>query len=363
MAKHKNVFFFLVSIVAKVLFICVVIGSAVALILSCASTFIHPQSSSLIALLGIGCQILILLNIIICALLAMGKKMLAIIPAIALLCSVAFWGDFYQIPIFKNSKESNESEKQINELKLVSYNVHNMRSPRNYERTIDSVVLFMRMSRADIICLQEFGSLTENEKAMIDRNLAHFTYRKLTHDQAIFSRYKISNYRKIKFDNNFLPAVRATIDFNDKRFALYNLHMQTTEFNSMVPEGLGAFMGSGQFTKDAHSTAKVVQENSVRRANQAILIDSLIKLDGLPTIITGDFNDTPASYVYSLLSENRSDAFRSEGEDYVYSYRKLRRLFRIDYILVPDEYEIKSYTSPNLRWSDHNPVIANILIH
>jgi len=360
MAKRRNTLEFLVIAAFRVLWVCFVGASAAVLILSCASTFVHPQSSSFIALLGIGCQILIMFNIIIFTFLAVRKKKTAIIPAIALLASIAFWGDFYQLPVLINNKEKT---KQINELKLMSYNVHNFRSPHYYERTIDSVVLLMRMTRADIICLQEFGSLTSDEKKLIDRNLAHFTYSKITHDQAIFSRYKISDYKQIRSNGNLLPAVRVTIDFNNTKFALYNLHMQTTEFNVMVPKGVRALVESNQFSEDVLTAAKVVQGNSVQRADQAIQIDSMIVAEGLPTIIMGDFNDTPASFVYSLLSEDRTDTFRAAGKGYGYTYKKLKRLFRIDYILVPDDYEVVSYDSPNLRWSDHNPVISNILIN
>lgn len=359
MAKRKNPFRFMITVVFRLLWICFIGAAAAALILSCASTFVHPQSSSFIALLGIGCQILIMFNIIIFTFLATRKKMTAIIPAVALLFSIGFWGDFYQFPVLKNNKEET---KQINELKLMSYNVHNFRSPLKYERTIDSIVLFMRMTRADIICLQEFGSLTDDEKKLINRNMSHFTYSKQTHDQAIFSRYKISDYKQVRSAGNMQTAVRATIDFNGTKFGLYNLHMQTTEFNSMVPQGLFAFFGSDKLAEDARNTAKVVLQNSAQRADQAIQIDSMISAEGLPTIIMGDFNDTPASYVYSLLSNDRTDAFRAEGKGYGYTYKKLKRMFRIDYILVPDDYEVVRYDSPNLRWSDHNPVISNIII-
>ena len=359
MAKSKSSFKF-ITIILRFLWVCFIVGAAAALILSCLATLVHPATSGLIPLLGIGCPMLIMFNVIIFSFLAFRKKMTAIIPAIALLGSIGFWGDFYQLPVLKHHKEQT---KEINELKLVSYNVHNFRSPRKYERTIDSVVLFMRMTRADIVCLQEFGSLTEQERALINRNLAHFTYSKQTHDQAIFSRYKITDYKEIRSEGNLLPAVRVTIEFNDTKFGLYNLHMQTTEFNAMVPEGIRAFVGSDKLAEDAKNTAKVVQQNAVQRANQAIQIDSMIMIDNLPTIIIGDLNDTPASYVYSLLSNDRTDAFRAKGIGYGYTYKKLKRMFRIDYILVPDDYDVVSYDSPNLRWSDHNPVIANILIN
>ena len=302
--SRKNIFKRTSIIVLKLLWFAIVLCSAVALILACAATIIHPESSSIIVFLGLGCPILILLNVILFAFLAVTKKWLAIIPAIALLASIAFWGDFYQLKILKNPKEI---EKQENELKLISYNVHNMLSPRDNAKTLDSIVLFMRMSRADIICLQEFGTLSSADKATIDKNLSHFSYTKLTSDMAIFSRYEISDYKQIILEGSVSPATRATIEFQNKKFGLYNVHMRTTALNAMLPEGVRAAVEADDFAQRVINTATVVNENSVQRANQALQLDSIIKADSLPTIIMGDFNDAPASYVYSLFSEQRND--------------------------------------------------------
>ncbi len=44
-----------------------------------------------------------------------------------------------------------------------------------------------------------------------------------------------------------------------------------------------------------------------------------------------------------------------------YTYRGVKGLMRIDYILHSQELKGVDYYSPNYRWSDHNPVIMEMV--
>ena len=67
----------------------------------------------------------------------------------------------------------------------------------------------------------------------------------------------------------------------------------------------------------------------------------------------GDFNDTPLSYTYRLMSRGLQDAFREKG-------RGFYNTFRIDYVLVSDDFEVLSYEVPSVEFSDHHPVFVRL---
>ncbi|HJA88402.1 MAG TPA: endonuclease/exonuclease/phosphatase family protein, partial [Candidatus Parabacteroides intestinavium] len=73
--------------------------------------------------------------------------------------------------------------------------------------------------------------------------------------------------------------------------------------------------------------------------------------------VCGDFNDTPASYVYHRLKGSLTDGFQECGRGYRYTFRQLYRLWRIDYILHAKDFTGTASVSPDWPYSDHNPVI------
>ena len=77
-------------------------------------------------------------------------------------------------------------------------------------------------------------------------------------------------------------------------------------------------------------------------------------------IVCGDFNDTPLSYTYRLMSRGLQDAFREKGRGFSHTYRGFYNTFRIDYVLVSDDFEVLSYEVPSVEFSDHHPVFVRL---
>ena len=74
----------------------------------------------------------------------------------------------------------------------------------------------------------------------------------------------------------------------------------------------------------------------------------------------GDFNDTPLSYTYRLMSRGLQDAFREKGRGFSHTYRGFYNTVRIDYVLVSDDFEVLSYEVPSVEFSDHHPVFVRL---
>ena len=100
-----------------------------------------------------------------------------------------------------------------------------------------------------------------------------------------------------------------------------------------------------------------MKKNFVKRATQADYIRQMLDAGEGPVIICGDFNDTPASYTYRTVKGDLTDGFRDCGSGFGYTFRQLKRIFRIDYIIYSPDFKGVTYDSPNLDYSDNKPVV------
>ena len=104
-----------------------------------------------------------------------------------------------------------------------------------------------------------------------------------------------------------------------------------------------------------------LHENFRKRAVQADLLKQLIAASPYPTLVCGDFNSLPSSYVYHTVKGDKlQDGFQTSGHGYMYTFKYFKHLLRIDYILHSPELNSTDYFSPDLNYSDHNPVVMRV---
>ena len=103
-------------------------------------------------------------------------------------------------------------------------------------------------------------------------------------------------------------------------------------------------------------------DNNRKRALQANYIRRQIEQSPYPVIVCGDFNDNPMSYTYFRLSRDRSDSFVEAGSGFGATYSFLWPMLRIDYILYPERFRAVMHKTLKVRYSDHYPIVADIII-
>ncbi|UYU38092.1 endonuclease, partial [Bacteroides sp. DH3716P] len=68
-----------------------------------------------------------------------------------------------------------------------------------------------------------------------------------------------------------------------------------------------------------------------------------------------------SSYVYHTIKGDKlQDGFQRSGHGYMYTFKYFKHLLRIDYILHSPELNSTDYFSPDLNYSDHNPVVMRM---
>ena len=70
---------------------------------------------------------------------------------------------------------------------------------------------------------------------------------------------------------------------------------------------------------------------------------------------------TMSAYVYHTVKGDKlQDGFQTSGHGYMYTFKFFKHLLRIDYILHSPELNSTDYFSPDLTYSDHNPVVMRV---
>lgn len=319
----------------------------------------HPEASLFSAYLSLGKPLVIVLNAFMFVYWICRRKCWAIVSILGIAACynyiTAIWQPF-------NLHKSAEGK----ELKVMTYNTHSF----GREVTGYSAKEFAGMvqdEKIDILCFQEYGGsgdfTNENLYETYSAFLPH-TYLPQSHSMAIYSRYPILQSDVVEFENTNNCAIWADIDVEGTTLRVISVHMQTTSFDRMRSKAAQARAAANEegerqiylnFTDNLES-------NMIERANQALMVEEIMKSTDHPTILCGDFNDTPGTYTYETLKGEMKDGFQTGGKGFAWTYRGLYNLLRIDYIFHSKELKGLEYESMDYEMSDHNPVMMTLCI-
>lgn len=254
-------------------------------------------------------------------------------------------------------------------LTVATYNVDSF----NQEHTgysCKQIAECMKNLGVDIFCFQEFGINKEFGVDSLYVALSEWPYHYIPPSPegenllqlALFSRYPIKDQQLITYPESNNCSLWCDIDFNGRTVRLFNNHLQTTDVSNnkrKLEKELKAD-NSARIELAAITLADGLHNNFKKRAAQANQINQLIKVSPHPTLICGDFNSLPSSYTYRTVKGNLNDGFQSCGHGYMYTFRYFKHLLRIDYIFHSKEFEGVDYFSPDINYSDHNPVVMKM---
>lgn len=296
------------------------------------------------------------------------NKKLAFLSLIALILS------------FKSNQASfnfSLPSQQADEASIMTWNVKNfdLYNWSGNENTRENIMAFLEENRPDILCLQEFytedkGGFTNLKD--IKKNLDYqYVYFAKTYSQneknhwglAIFSDFEIVNTGKLTFVegtrlNSCMYADLALSDNQSVR--LYNLHLQSNQFSQEDYEYLQHLGETGENdSQTAKNIISKLKKGYLNRAKQSLQVLENKNQSSLPSIICGDFNDTPVSFAYKELSKNMKDAFIEKGIGFGKTYVNPSPFLRIDYALFHPMFEINDYSTIKVELSDHYPIVVN----
>jgi endonuclease/exonuclease/phosphatase family metal-dependent hydrolase len=319
--------------------------------------YVHPRQMVWISHFATIFPALLFINLILIGMGIFGRHRFALYHAIMLLCG---WGHIFNfIGVGQMVHAPNQA------ITVMSHNLgtmlqgHNL--PQQWDKVTSDYLQFLkRNGDPDILCLQESESVVQELIKTKSGYAYHSSPQKGT---IIFSRYKINAGADIPFTETGNSAQWVNINVEGKDVRIYNLHLQsnsvTTSASQLIETGA---IEKKESWLSLHKILARVNKNTLKRAGQAASVLKSTEACKIPYLICGDFNDTPNSYVYHVLSQGMTDTFSSNGRGLGSTFAGAIPFLKIDYTLASKAIEV--YDSGVIRKtiSDHYPVYAVIAL-
>ena len=151
-------------------------------------------------------------------------------------------------------------------------------------------------------------------------------------------------------------VVRSEVEWEGQPIAIYNVHLHS--FGSERPWKDGTLLSPKAWRSALHT----YREDFRTRAEQARQLRWWLDQEPLPFLVCGDFNSTPANWVYGHIAHGLQDSFRARGEGWGMTFPARWPLVRIDYVLASPHWRVhRAFVYDGLS-SDHRPVIAELVL-
>ena len=331
-----------------------------------------PREHMLIAFFGLAYPFFLLANILI-----LGYWVLRTKWAIAALTVIVIaYGGHTLIATFGFFGTKGELQKEDeSHLRIMTYNVHNFK-PYGEAMSLsmkEKMLNIVAEQKPDVVCFQEFYTrekgaydTIDSLKRLLNVNYYYFVPTMKSEREAIgmaiFSRFPIKNTGRIRFigvTGNESIYVDLIVKNNVVR--IYNVHLQSISFGKedytyldQVTKKMDPKMGSSK------RIARMLKDAFKKRSEQVDLMKAHMRKCETPYIVAGDFNDTPASYAVTKMTDSLNNAFIKKGQGFGKTYNGKFPNFQIDYIATTKGIDVINYKIIEAKLSDHFPVRSDL---
>jgi endonuclease/exonuclease/phosphatase family metal-dependent hydrolase len=350
---------------------------AISLLISYLAFYISPEKYWIIAFFGLAYPFLLLINIFFVIFWIVLVKKHIIMSIIVILIGYNHLINTFQF----SSNQLKDNEKSI---KVLSYNVR-LFNIYNYdlddkERFNDrnKIFDFIKEESPAIMCFQEFYFDKTGRFKTIDSIVKfqqsvyyHTAYtseiatNRYFHGVATFSIYPIINRGRVKFEQKSDNICIFSDIVKDKdTIRVYNVHLESIRLSKedeMFYNEIGNQKEQDKIKLGAKKILSKLKHSFIKRASQARNIAIHVSQSPYPVILCGDFNDTPDSYAYHIVSHGLKDAFVESGKGSGNTYNGKFPSFRIDFILHSDHFSAYDFEVKKADRSDHFPIVAKIV--
>lgn len=336
-----------------------IVGSAVAVNVS-------PKSAEYLAFLGLAFPVwLFIATIGFVYALFRGRWFMVVV-----LAGVFIWhADFIERTVGIGSTDESTGTHDVS---VMSYNVRifDLYNWSEGSVTRDKIFNFLDGNPVDVLCFQEFyhtdqEGVFETRDTMVTFLENVHVHERYTHEMngqqyfgvVTFSRYPIVERGELPFAsdaNNF--CIYSDLLVGNDTLRVYNAHLASIRFQK---EDYAA-LEDGPNSEDAKRLAGRLGVAFRKRATQAEKIAQHIATSPHPVVLCGDFNDTPVSYAYEILSDGLEDAFTSGGRGLGSTYIGKLPIFRIDYVMHSNDLNVIAFKTHDVSYSDHRPVETHL---
>jgi len=274
---------------------------------------------------------------------------------------------------FGTKGELHKEEESL--IRLMTYNVHNFK-PYGEELSLsvkEKMLNLVAEQKPDVVCFQEFYTRKNGPYDTIDSlkqllNVKYYYFvpsmksERESIGMAIFSRYPIKNQGRIEFRGAYgNESIFVDVIVNNKTIRVYNVHLQSISFEKedyvyleKVTKEMDPKMGSSK------RIMRMLKGAFKKRSKQVDVMKAHMHSCETPYVVAGDFNDTPASYAVTKMTESLNNAFIKKGQGLGKTYNGKFPNFQIDYVATTKDIDVMNYQIIEAKLSDHFPVRSDL---
>lgn len=328
--------------------------------------YLHPDTSVILAILGLVYPALLIANVLFVIYWLFVNPKWVIGSFLTLLIGyqsiLGLVGFSFNNPI---------NNKEVSTLNLASFNMQlsiPLRMIKEKERFIQEKEYEKYLSQfkaIDVLCLQEHSPLGQKHiEATLDFPYRHYSEKNFI---AIYSKFPIINKGSLQdfSKSEAMDCIWVDIILKKDTIRIYSTHFEANKKDGKIA---GAVILNKKQPPFDYSMAigllTFYQKFSSKRVDQVQQIKAHQKNSPFPTILCGDVNDTPQSYVYRILADGKKDTFRAHGRGIGATFGSTLKnklaFLRIDYILSDPSFKIIDHTIYPGRFSDHSLITASM---
>lgn len=336
------------------------------LLLADACVWLSPERTVLPALLGLGFEVLLWVNVVFAvSWLFSHRKSWCAVGIIGIALSAGNILNTY-------SHKSGETADKEHNISVLTYNTHQCSELKKAGK--NEVLNYILESGADIVCMQEYEVrkdpyyLTFDEARNYLINTYPYTYydfsiynKRRQYGLAVYSKYPLINKTSLHYDSkgnqsNFCDAV-----IGKDTIRIFNNHLESNRLSHSDLEKAENIENTTELKRSTWTIVNKMISAYKLRAKESEAVRDAIKESPYPVIVAGDMNDVPVSYTYHTIANGLEDSWlhASIGKRGLTFYRKMLGV-RIDYILMSKTMSTREAKVDKVGGSDHYPYQATI---
>ena len=256
-------------------------------------------------------------------------------------------------------------------IKFLTYNVCSYKCGGMNTDVFDQICDYISKQQADIVCLQE--DVDTWRKFVMERYGKLYPYNDTTliamtnsgtNCVGMHTRFPILRKERIYYPSRGNGSVAYYLLRDKDTLLVINNHLECTKLTEQERSQYKHIL-KGEVKGDTARTESMqlidkLGKTAAKRAPQAEAVHRYIEDHRqYPTIVCGDFNDTPISYARRIIADGLTDCFRESGRGIGLSYNQKGFWVRIDHILCSSQftpYNCQIDSKNDL--SDHYPMIC-----
>jgi endonuclease/exonuclease/phosphatase (EEP) superfamily protein YafD len=335
-----------------------------------ALTFWVPSSHWICGFMMMSFPVTVLINLafLVFWLLIDPKKALA--PLFLIVLAGIFLDRTYQ---FKDHEDiSSTKNGNARTFKVLNYNVFGFWVTQHHEREDDDKTNEMKKwlvsMDADVLVMPEFNNEDRIPAFRTTEFLkkAGYRYNNFLENKedrsgeystlAVFSRFPIVKHEEIALEQqNGIMYTDVLVGKDTLRVIGVHLYSMSLRLARLKDQKEMAGV-----KRVARGSLAQIKRGFIERVPQTKMLEYWIKESPYAVILTGDFNETPYSYVYGKCRKLLNNAFEMKGEGFGFTYNRVPSFIRIDNQFFDDQrLDILDFqTLNNIKYSDHYPSIG-----